>query len=336
MSDTKPPRATMDDVAARAGVSQMTVSRVMRGKGYTSDDVRRRVEEAAAEIGYVQNRLARGLRGEQTPLVAVILPTLGNRVFTEVLSGITDALTQQGVRPVFGLTEYSQDREEDLVRDLLSWRPKGILLTGLEHSEATRQAIRAADVRVAEIMDLDGMPISAAFGLSQAEAGQATARHMLARGYRRFAYAGSLGGRDVRAVKRLNGFRDTLRAAGAQMISEDISEAPSSMLEGRRITADILSRRDRPDAIYYSNDDLGAGGIMHCLAEGIAVPDTVALAGFNGLNFLEALPTRLTTIETPRYEMGRLAGEFLVGDDAADARLRRVDLAFDLISGQTC
>ena len=331
-------RPTMDDDTDNAAVSQMTVSRVMNGKGYISKEVRDRVTSAADEIGYVQNRLARGLRSEKTPLIAVVLPTLGNSVFNDVLSGITDALTDEGCRPVFGVTEYAQAKEDALVRDLLSWRPWGIILAGLEHSDVTRKAIEAAGVRVAEIMDIDGTPISVAIGLSQTAAGVETAKHMLAKGHRRFVYAGSHSGRDLRAGKRLEGFRQTLREAGATLLSEDISDKPSSMMEGRRMTSDILARPDRPDAIYYSNDDLATGGIMHCLSGGIQMPEDIALAGFNGLPFLDALPVRLTTVETPRYEMGRQAGKFISrpSEDRSESSAGAIDLGFKLLEGQTC
>lgn len=338
LADRKAARPTMDDVADRAGVSQMTVSRVMSGKGYISSKVRDQVHAAAAEIGYVQNRLARGLRSEQSSLIAVVLPTLGNTVFTEVLRGITDALSAQSLRPVFGLTEYSEDREYELVRDLLSWRPAGIVLAGLEHSDQTRRAIDASGVRVAEVMDIDGAPISTAFGLSQKAAGQVTAQHMLDKGHRRFVYAGSQSGADLRAGKRLEGFRQTVREAGGTMVSEIISSQPSSMVEGRRITAQILSGGDRPDAIYYSNDDLAAGGIMHCLAEGVSIPDDIAMAGFNGLPYLDALPIQLTTIKTPRYDIGFQAGQLLAkqGEDCPSAASQLVDLGFELSVGRTC
>jgi LacI family gluconate utilization system Gnt-I transcriptional repressor len=328
----------MDDVAELAGVSQMTVSRVMSGKGYISSKVRAQVQAVAAEIGYVQNRLARGLRSEQSSLIAVVLPTLGNTVFTEVLRGITDALTAQSFRPVFGLTEYSEDREYELVRDLLSWRPSGIVLAGLEHSDQTRQAINASGVRVAEVMDIDGTPISAAFGLSQIAAGQTTAQYMLDKGHRRFVYAGSQSGSDLRAGKRLEGFRQRVREAGGTMMSEIISTLPSSMVEGRRMTAEILSSADRPDAIYYSNDDLAAGGIMNCLAEGISIPGDIAMAGFNGLPYLDALPIQLTTIKTPRYDIGLQAGQLLAMQGEAGPRTapKLVDLGFELSVGQTC
>lgn len=338
MADKKAAPPTMDDVAEKAGVSQMTVSRVMSGKGYVSTKVRDQVNAAAADIGYVQNRLARGLRSEQSSLVAVVLPTLGNTVFTEVLRGITDALTAQSFRPVFGLTEYSQDNEYELVRDLLSWRPSGIILAGLEHSDKTRKAIAASGVRVAEVMDIDGAPISAAFGLSQRAAGQVTARHMLEKGHRRFVYAGSQSRADLRAGKRLEAFRQTVRDAGGTMVSEIISAQPSSMVEGRQMTAGILSGSDRPDAIYYSNDDLAAGGIMHCLEEGTSIPDDIAMAGFNGLPYLDALPIQLTTIKTPRYEIGFQAAKYLAMHGKADAHTepQLVDLGFELSVGQTC
>ncbi|WP_281271205.1 LacI family DNA-binding transcriptional regulator [Jannaschia seohaensis] len=329
----------MDDIAAAAGVSQMTVSRVMRGTGQTSQEVRQRVESAARKLGYVPNRLATALRDETAPLIAVVLPTLGNRVFSEVLNGVHATLAGTGLQPVFGVTEYSVDQEETLVRDLLSWRPRGIILPGLEHSDATRAAIRASGVRVAEVMDIDGEPISVAFGLSQSAAGRATARHMLSKGYRRFGYIGSQGGLDLRAVKRFDGFRATIREAGAQIVAERVLPGASSMTDGRRETAAMLSAQDPPDAIYYSNDDLAAGGIMHCLAEGIAIPAQVALAGFNGLAFLEALPVRLTTIETPRLQMGVQAALHLIGQDKDDADTsapRIVDLGFRLIDGDTC
>jgi LacI family gluconate utilization system Gnt-I transcriptional repressor len=329
----------MDDVAAEAGVSQMTVSRVMRGTGQTSDAVRSKVLEAARRLGYVQNRLATAFRDETSPLIAVVLPTLKNRVFSEVLSGINDVLSASGHRPVFGVSEYAMAREEALVRDLLSWRPSGLILAGLEHTEAARAAIRASGVRVAEVMDIEGAPMSAAFGFSQTEAGRATARHMIAKGYRRFGYIGSQNGSDLRAEKRLQGFREVIAQAGAQVLSVRRVDGPSSMLGGRRETAAMLAGPERPEAIYFSNDDLAAGGMMHCLAEGIEMPSALALAGFNGLAFLEALPLRLTTVETPRLEIGRRAARFVL--QAAEEAARggetlSVDLGFTLVAGETC
>lgn len=325
---------TMHDVARIAGVSQMTVSRVMRGTGYISKDVRKEVVRAAREIGYVHNRLAGGNATYDNPIVGVVVPTMQNRVFTEVLSGINETLDESGLRPVFGVSEYSLENEEDLVFDLLSWRPRGLILPGLEHTTPLRKIVAQTGVRVAEIMDIDGEPISACFGFSHGKAGQDMAKHMIERGYRRFAYIGSQGGLDLRATKRFEAFAKGVAKAGAQFVAIEKSDEASSMNVGRHMTAKMTGRKDAPDAIYFANDDLAAGGLMHCLAESIAVPDQVALAGFNGLGFLSALPKMITTTVTPRFAIGAAAANWIL-EAPEEATAFKEDLQAELSPGQT-
>lgn len=325
---------TMHDVARVAGVSQMTVSRVMRGAGYISKDVRNEVVRAAREIGYVHNRLAGGNATYDNPIVGVVVPTMQNRVFTEVLSGINAALNESGLRPVFGVSEYSEETEEDIVFDLLSWRPRGLILPGLEHTASLKKIIAQTGVRVAEIMDTDGEPISACFGVSHVKAGADMAKHLLAQGYRTIGYVGSQGGADIRAMKRFEAFASVVKEAGATLTFTTSSEGATSMEEGRKITADVMSKPNTPQAIYYANDDLAAGGMMHCLAEGVVMPDELALAGFNGLGFLSSLPKLLTTTVTPRFEIGKLAATWLLQSSDPDS-VTREELSAELRIGQT-
>ncbi|MEM6636246.1 MAG: LacI family DNA-binding transcriptional regulator [Pseudomonadota bacterium] len=325
----------MHDVARMAGVSQMTVSRVMRGTGYISKNVRDQVLKSARQIGYIHNRLAGGNPAYDNPLVGVIVPTLTNRVFTEVLSGLSETFDRSGLRPVFGVSEYAPETEEELVFDLLSWRPRGLILPGLEHSPAVRQIIERTGVRVAEIMDSDGDPISACFGFSHRAAGRDMAHHMIAKGYRRFAFVAGQGGADLRANKRFEAFSAVVAEAGASVLDRVMSPDPSSMVEGRRMTAKLLSRSETPDAIYYANDELAAGGLMHCLAEGIGVPHDVALAGFNGLEFLGSLPAQITTTSTPRYDIGVAAAIWIARVDGASEVVRRVDFKTFVTPGTT-
>lgn len=324
----------MHDVARVAGVSQMTVSRVMRGAGYISKDVRKEVVTAARNLGYVHNRLAGGNASYDNPIVGVVVPTMQNRVFTEVLSGINATLDESGLRPVFGVSEYSLEVEEDLVFDLLSWRPRGLILPGLEHTDSLRKIIDQTGVRVAEIMDTDGDPISACFGFSHIKAGEDMAKHLIDRGYRTFGYVGSQGGLDLRASKRFEAFARTIKEAGAQMVAVAASEDASSMEVGRSSTHRLMQQEHPPRAIYYANDDLAAGGLMHCLAEGISVPDEIALAGFNGLAFLSALPKLVTTTVTPRFDIGTAAARWLMQPDS-DASGQRIELPVSLRIGET-
>ncbi len=333
-ANSKNPLPTMHDVARVAGVSQMTVSRVMRASGYISKDVRKEVVRAAREIGYVHNRLAGGSAAYDNPIVGVVVPTMQNRVFTEVLSGINQTLDESGLRPVFGVSEYSLDAEEDLVFDLLSWRPRGLILPGLEHTASLRKIVRQTGVRVAEIMDTDGDPISACFGISHIKAGQEMGRHLIDRGYRTFGYVGSQRGLDLRAGKRFEAFTRVVREAGAQIVAIETTEKPSSMDVGRTLTTRLLQRHPSPVAIYYANDDLAAGGLMHCLVENISVPEQVALAGFNGLGFLTALPKLITTTVTPRFEIGEAAANWLMQPEDEPMN-QKVELRAKLQIGQT-
>ncbi|MEM1383472.1 MAG: LacI family DNA-binding transcriptional regulator [Pseudomonadota bacterium] len=326
---------TMHDVAGVAGVSQMTVSRVMRGTGYISKDVRKAVVRAARDIGYVHNRLAGGNAAYDNPLVGVVVPTLQNRVFTEVLAGIDATLGESHLRPVFGVSEYALETEEDIVFDLLAWRPRGLILSGLEHTEALRQIVQRTGVRVAEIMDSDGAPMSACFGFSHHKVGCDMARHLLRRGYRRFGYVASTIGNDLRATKRFDAFAKTVSDAGASIVARRVDGAPSSMQAGRALTAALLAESAPMDAIYYANDDLAAGGLMHCLATGIDVPGALALAGFNGLGFLTALPMRITTTQTPRHEIGAAAAAWILAEAPESPPVAGPDFTCRLIAGHT-
>lgn len=328
---------TMTDVAQLANVSQMTVSRVMRKTGYVTQEIIDRVQAASAELGYVHNRIAGGLAGEKNMLVGVVLPTLGNRVFTEVLTGITEALAASGAHPVFGVSEYSPETEAALVEDLLSWRPMGLILPGLEQAARIRKMIETSGIRTAQIMDIDGSPLtgpnSACFGFSQVQAGTAMAEHLFKKGYRRFGYVGCQTGLDLRAAKRRNAFVATIERLGGRLVAERQSGEPSSMVVGRSLTAEILDGSATPEAVYYANDDLASGGLMHCIAEAISVPDDVALAGFNGLQFLQSMPLEMTTTRTPRYEIGFRAGLHVSGAEPPETAV--VDLGTKIEPGQT-
>ena len=329
----KSSRPTMHDVAAAAGVSQMTVSRVFRGDGYISQDTKSRVLEAARGLGYIHNRLASVQRGVKNPMVAVVLPTLKNNVFTDVLAGITDTLSGLGMRPVFGVSEYAQQAEEDLVRDMLSWQPTGLILSGVDHTAALREMVVGAKCRVAEIMDADGAPISASFGVSHEAIGAEMARHFLDRGLMKVALIASHGGQDGRAAKRMASFRDTLEKGGGEIVYDRVAKEPSSMVLGRSMMQHCLREVAQCDAVYCANDDLAAGGLMHCLVEGLSVPKDIAIAGFNDLPFVSALPLRITTTRTPRYDMGARAAEFVAGQGSE--QLGPVRSAAQLVIGDT-
>ncbi|MYA88616.1 MAG: LacI family transcriptional regulator, partial [Boseongicola sp. SB0662_bin_57] len=147
---------TLKDVSSASGVSEMTVSRVLRNRGDVSDATREKVLRAAKELGYVPNRIAGALASNQVSLVAVIIPSLSNMVFPEVLTGVSEILDETPLQSVVGVTNYLPEKEEQVLFQMLSWRPSGVIIAGLEHSDASRAMLAASGIPVVEIMDTDG------------------------------------------------------------------------------------------------------------------------------------------------------------------------------------
>jgi LacI family gluconate utilization system Gnt-I transcriptional repressor len=327
---------TLADVAREAGVSQITVSRVIRNWGAVTDETRGRVQAAIAQTGYVPNRIAGALASARSELIGVIFPSLSNIVYPDVLRGLHDALSGRGFLPVVSVTGYSPDTEERHVRSLLALRPAAMILTGCEHTKSASAMLRRADTIIAEIMDSDGKPIDISFGMSHRRAAKASAVYLLQRGYRRFGYVGhDAKHRDLRAHRRRATFLKTIKAAGAAVLHEEIADGPSSVPAGRTALKRLLDAQPSVDAVYFSNDDMAIGGIHHCLAEGIGVPERLAIFGFNGLDIGQAMAKPLSTILTFRYDIGLLTGRAVL--DRLDNReaTGRTDVGFKLIEGAT-
>lgn len=304
---------TLRDVSEASGVSEMTVSRVLRNRGDVSDTTRAKVLQAARALGYVPNKIAGALASQRVNLVGVIIPSMSNMVFPEVMTGISETLEDTGLQPVMGVTNYNPEREESVLYEMLSWRPSGVIIAGLEHSPAARAMLESAGIPIVEIMDIDGDPVDSAVGISHRRAGRQMAETIVASGYRRIGFLGTKMPEDHRARKRLEGFREGLARAGLELADEEYYGGGSALLKGREMTEAILRRTPDLDFLYYSNDMIGAGGLLWCLDQGIDVPGRLGLAGFNGVELLDGLPRKLATMDACRREIGVHAAEIIAG-----------------------
>jgi LacI family gluconate utilization system Gnt-I transcriptional repressor len=301
------------DVSEASGVSEMTVSRVLRNRGDVSDATRERVLTASRALGYVPNKIAGALASQRVNLVGVIIPSLSNMVFPEVMTGISSVLDDTGLQPVVGVTNYSPEREEAVLYEMLSWRPSGVIIAGLEHTDAAQAMLGQAGIPIVEIMDIDGTPIDCAVGISHRRAGRQMAEAIIAAGYKNIAFLGTQMANDHRAKKRLAGFEEALGKAGLALVDREFYSGGSALLKGREMTEAVLQRSPQVDFLYYSNDMIGAGGLLYCLDKGIDVPGRVGLAGFNGVELLDGLPRKLATMDACRLEIGTRAAEIVAG-----------------------
>lgn len=330
---TKPARTTLKDVASLAGVSEISVSRVMRNAPNISPELRKKVTDAANTLSYTPNRVAGALKNQTSNLVAVVLPSMSNEVFSSVLDGIDSVLGQHGLNTVLGLSEYDRDREVRVIRELLSWSPMGIILTGLHHGDPIAGMIAQLDIPVVQIMDIEGTPLGSAVGISHSKAAEAAADYLVDKGYRKIGYVGAWNERPERSRTRRLSFEDRLRERDVPLVASRIVEDRSSALVGSKATAALRAAHPEIDCIFYANDDLALGGLFHAMATGLDVPGDLALLGFNGIEIGKATPKPLSSIQTPRFEMGAQGATLLL--KAREGHHDVIDLQFQVYEGDT-
>ncbi|MCK0168609.1 LacI family DNA-binding transcriptional regulator [Jannaschia sp. S6380] len=333
--NTRHQHLTLRDVSEASGVSEMTVSRVLRNRGDVSDKTRARVLEAARRLGYVPNKIAGALASNRVNLVAVIVPSLSNLVFPEMLAGVDEVLADTALQPVVGTTSYDPDKEERVLFEMLSWRPSGVVIAGLEHTDASRAMLANSGVPVVEVMDVDGDPVDAAVGISHWRAGYQVGTEIAARGYRRVGLLGTKMDGDHRARKRIEGLERALHEAGIAVADQMAYSGWSGFAKGREMTADMLSRTPDLDFLFYTNDLTGAGGLLYVLEKGLDVGGALGLAGFNAFTLLDGLPRKLATVDSRRREAGQVAARIITGTHVFDGEDRRVELAPTFLPGET-
>ena len=304
-------RVTLADVAQAAGVSPITVSRALRGERAVDPLLVERVRAAASALGYVPDPAARALASQRSSHVTVLIPMLSNALFVDLFEAVQRSLRPAGYQTLMGVTHYDADEEEQLLREQLLQRPAGLLVTGLARSDAARALIARSGVPCVHLMEMSDAPGVYSVGFSQARAGAEMTRHLLARGRKRIAFVAAQ--LDARTLQRLEGWRGELLAAGVyDPALEWRDAAPSSMALGAQLFERIVREQPDVDAVFFCNDDLAQGALLAALRLGVAVPGRVAVAGFNDLTGSDQMLPPLTTVRTPRSQIGQAAARMLL------------------------
>jgi LacI family gluconate utilization system Gnt-I transcriptional repressor len=169
-----------------------------------------------------------------------------------------------------------------------------------------------AGIPVVEIMDTDGKPVDSMVGISHRRAGREMAQAILQAGYQHIGFMGTKMPLDHRARKRFEGMTQALAKGGVEVADQEFYSGGSALAKGREMTAAMLERTPDLDFLAYSNDMIGAGGLLYLMEQGIDVPGQIGLAGFNGVELLQGLPKQLATMDACRAEIGQKAAEIIV------------------------
>ncbi|MBN3745886.1 LacI family DNA-binding transcriptional regulator [Burkholderia sp. Se-20373] len=322
----------MSDVARLAGVSKMTVSRVLAGHSVAAE-TRARVCAAIDQLGYVADAAAGALSSGRSEFVAVLVPSLSSSNFSDTVRGLTDALEPHGLQLLLGDTDYDLEREERLVRSMLRHQPRCIALTGAQHTDATRKVLERSAIPVVEMWDLPTHPIDTAVGFSNVRAARAMVRHLAERGYRRIGFLGGASELDRRGLDRLKGYQAEIKALklGEPRIVR-LGESPITMSHGGPAMAALLAQWPDTDAVMCVSDMSAFGAIMECHRRGLSVPEDIAVAGFGNFEVATCCHPAITTVSVDAYGIGLRTGEALLaalqardGGEPVDSQSIRID-----------
>lgn len=328
-------QASMADVAREAGVSMITVSRMLREPNKVTEQTRIRIEQAMAEVGYVPNLVAGGLAATRTQVVAAIVPYIRHGVFADAVQGLSDALSPSRHCVLLGNSGGSTDEEEAIVRTLLGHRPAGLVIQGANHSLHTRKLLERAQIPVVEMGTLPDVPIDCCVGYSNRDAAYAMTQRLLRMGRRAIGFICARPAGNDRHALRLEGYRAALEELGPGFDSSLVAEAEFGIRQGGEALDHLLDVEPELDAVFCASDLWAAGAIFECSRRGVPVPDALAICGFNDQEFAAEMVPGITTIRVRRREIGFVAGDLILARIEGRPVEHRVDVGFELIERQS-
>ncbi|MBX9446866.1 gluconate operon transcriptional repressor GntR [Dickeya chrysanthemi] len=329
----KKKRPGLQDVADRVGVTKMTVSRYLRNPEQVSEALRGKIGAVLDELGYIPNRTPHILANATSRAIGVLLPSLTNQVFAEVLRGIEKVAESQGYQTMLAHYGYQPEVEERRLMSLLAYNIDGLILAERNHTARTRQMIAVAGIPVVELMDSVSPCLDMAVGFDNVDAARQMARYMIARGRRRVVYLGAR--QDERTLLKRQGYEQAMAEAGLASYSV-MSESPSSYTLGGELLRQAQAEYPQVDSLFCTNDDLAIGAMFECQRQGLRVPEHIAIAGFHGHDIGQTTVPRLTSVLTPRKRIGEIgAAQLLARLHGESLPTTSVDVGFTLQVGES-
>lgn len=334
--DDKKQHVSLSQIAEAAGVSKMTVSRVLRDADGFSEATRARVMEEVERHGYVPNRLAATFgTAKASTLVGVCVPRLSGYLVTQALETLDRTFERLGYQMIIGSHHNQQAQEEAWIKSILSWRPAGVLLSHRHHSKHTLKILRESSVPVLEFWNLNTSPINLSVGFNEYDAGIEMSQYAVLKGYSKPALLLASADQHSVAPERIDGFISGFKRAGLEIAHTEILKDEPSFYAGFYGTEHLLNRTQDVDMIYYMDDAMAIGGLAWCQKKGLRVPDDIGIAGWGGIEATSILPQRLTTTAIPILQIGKLAAEKMASTLSGDSIRNVTAVTAKLIEGDT-
>ncbi len=305
-------RATLEDVARHAGLSPATVSRFLNNPGIVSEKARGRIRAAIEALDYMPHGAARSLASRRSRMIGAVFPSLDSALFGGALEALQNEIAAAGYTLVVAASGYDGEREREQIQTLLANGVDGLMLVGGARPRQVFDMIHRKAVPYVLIWVSETADPHPCIGFDNAAAAAAVARHLLDLRHRHIAVvSGPLEGND-RAAARLVGIRRTLAERGMALAPDHVVERPFGVEEGREALRLLLRRKPRPTAVICGSEPFAYGVLFEAREQGLRVPDDLSVTGFDDMWLAGQITPGLTTVRTPRREMGRLAGRYLL------------------------
>ncbi|MEV6793038.1 LacI family DNA-binding transcriptional regulator [Streptomyces sp. NPDC051320] len=326
--------AGIKDVAREAGVSVGTVSNVINRPETVSEVTRERVQSVIRRLGYVRSESARQLRAGHSRIMALLVLDMGNPFFVDVVRGAESSARSAGLGVMVCNSGQSPAEEATYLSLFMEQRVRGVLLSPVDTTGANLDSLRRQNIPFVLVDRVGDEPGECSVSVDDTVGGALAARHLIGAGHRTIAYIS--GPPHLQQVKdRRDGMLLALAEAG--LPAGALLEIPADRLDvaaGRDAGSRLLGLAPRPTAVFCANDLLALGVLQVVYAAGLAVPQDLAIVGYDDIEFAAAAAVPLTSVRQPAVAMGRMAADLLleeVGPDARDHRHQRVVLQPELV-----
>jgi LacI family transcriptional regulator len=305
--------ADIIDVAQVAGVSPATVSRAMNHPDLVKLDTRTRISKAMAKTGYIRNRAAQAIQGKKSGTIGLIVPTLDNAIFSNLIQAFSEQLHLDGFSMLVATHDYDLNKEFDLVRTLLGHRVEAVALIGLKHKDETITLLKKREVPMVTMWSFNNRSDVNCVGADNFAAGALIAQHLIDCGCRNLMTIFPDSNDNDRAEYRLRGALSVLE--DCDYVSVPIHRqfvSKYSVAEARSVVAKMIEEGPLPDGILAGNDVIAQGAINACLAASIKVPEQIQVTGIGDFsNASDSFPS-ITTVRLRSNLVGKMAAEALV------------------------
>jgi LacI family transcriptional regulator len=301
------PRPKIEDVAALAGVSIATVSRVLSRPELVKAETRERVQAAVRSLDYMPSASAQALASGRTHSVGYVVPTLDHAIFSRSTHAMQKELAHAGIQLLVASHEYDLKSELDIVSRLQQRRVDALVLVGTDHNPALWGKLKAWGRPVLLTWSCD--PRFPSIGFDNYQVGFQAGQYLMSLGHRRLGMVSGVTQHNDRARARVAGFRDALAQKGVTLPPAWLSEQSFTLQAGADGLRQVMRGKRRPTAIFCGNDLLATGAMFEAQRMGLSVPHDVSIMGVDNQEIAQAIVPTLTTIELAMQDMGVLSAQ---------------------------